>query len=56
MTMKNITSNKPVFWSSPVLLEELRLKMFFIPPAYEVCHGGIMFLSFLYVCVCVCVC
>ena len=24
-----------------------------IPPAYEVCHGGIMFLSFLCVCVCV---
>ena len=29
---------------------------FFIPPAYEVCHGGIMFSSFLCVCVCVCVC
>ena len=28
----------------------------FIPPAYEVCQGGIMFLSFLCVCVCVCVC
>ena len=29
----------------------------FIPPAYEVCHGGLMFLSFLSVCVwCVCVC
>ena len=27
-----------------------------IPPAYEVCHGGIMFSSFLCVCVCVCVC
>ena len=25
----------------------------FIPPAYEVCHGGIMFSSFLFVCVCV---
>ena len=24
-----------------------------IPPAYEVCHGGIMFSSFLCVCVCV---
>ena len=26
-----------------------------IPPAYKVCHGGIMFSSFLCVCVCVCV-
>ena len=30
--------------------------MLIIPPAYEVCHGGIMFSSFLCVCVCVCVC
>ena len=27
-----------------------------IPLAYEVCHGGIMFWSFLCVLVCVCVC
>ena len=27
-----------------------------IPPAYEVCHWGIMFSSFLFVGVCVCVC
>ena len=31
-------------------------QVIFIPPAYEVCHGGIMFSSFLCVCVCVCVC
>ena len=29
---------------------------FFIPPAYEVCYGGIMFSSFLCVCVCLSVC
>ena len=33
-----------------------RSQWLFIPPAYEVCHGGIMFSSFLCVCVCVCVC
>ena len=37
------------------ILEHLKPSIF-IPPAYEVCHGGIMFLSFLCVCVCVCVC
>ena len=30
-----------------------RSQLLFIPPAYEVCHGGIMFSSFLCVCVCV---
>ena len=36
------------------MAEFLPLKPLIIPPAYEVCHGGIMFLSFLCLCVCVC--
>ena len=31
----------------------IHLTLFIIPPIYEVCYGGIMFLSFLCVCVCV---
>ena len=47
------TNGKLMFICVPILKH---FKGIFIPPAYKVCHGGIMFSSFLSVCVCVCVC
>ena len=59
-----LISNKPKklflwFIALPILIffpTNLFNESIFIPPAYEVCHGGIMFSSFLSLCVCVCVC
>ena len=37
----------------PAFLFHCNICCLVIPLAYEVCHGGIMFLSFLCVCMCV---
>ena len=51
----NHSSERSNVYESAALTTRPRRPVVFIPPAYEVCYGGIMFSSFLFVCVCVCV-